>query len=609
MKKQIALALALLLAAGMTASGNTVLAEEAPAAGDGSTIIIGDGSGITGDFGFDFGIAQPDVNMFNLMTGYELVVNDIDGAFVVNETAVQELTESENEDGSVTYDVKLNEGLVWNNGEPVTAKDYVAAYLFRSSAAYGETGAYAEAGYYLDGYGAFNSGESEVFTGVRLLGDYEFAVTIAAENIPSYFQISYIDTYPIWLEAWAPGASVVDNGEGAQFAEPLTLEAIEASVDAERYHPTVTCGAYNLKSFDEGTLTGVFEINPDFKGNFEGVTPTIQTVVYRNTSTETEMDDLRTGSVDVIMNCTSADKINAGLDLEEEGGFYSRSVPGPGCSMIFYDCAKGATASQAVRQAVVYAFDRVEFVRQQAGGFGSVLNGYFSDATFGVAELADEFADELNSYAYDLDKAVELLVEDGWTLNENGEDFVEGTDAVRYKKLEDGTLQELKLNMAASADSKFSDLCIQMLGDALPKIGAKFEYVQVDWSLLMQYMYDSEASECNMYVSGSWFGATYQPSQDYTLDEGLLAAGYNNYHVYDQQLCDLALAIDRTTPGDEETYLQNFKAFNVYWNEVLPVIPMYSGDTYTFINERIENYDIGAFTNADYSVLHASIAE
>lgn len=603
MKKKLALCLALSLAMSMTA-----YAETDAASGQG-TITIGDGSGITGDFGHDFGIAQPDVNMFNLITGYELIVTDIDGAFVQNATAIKELAETENEDGTVTYDVTLNEGLIWNNGEAVTAYDYVASYLFRSCAAYGETGAYAEAGYYIAGYDDFNSGASEVFTGVRLLGEYEFSVTLSAEYVPSYYQLSYIDAYPIYLEAWAPGAVIEDNGEGCRFAEPLTADAISESVNSERYHPSVTCGAYNLKSFDEGTLTGVFELNPDFKGNFEGVVPTIGTVIYKNTSTETEMDELRTGSVDVIMNCTSANKINAGLDMEEEGGFYSLSYPGCGCSMIFYDCAKGATASQAVRQAVVYAFDRVEFVRQQAGGFGSVLNGYYSDASFGAQELGDELNEALNPYSYDLDKAVAVLEEDGWTLNAEGGEFAEGTDDVRYKKMEDGSLQALELNMAASADSAFSDLCIQMLSDALPKIGAKFEYQQVDWSLLMQYMYDSSASDCNMYVSGTWFGSTYEPSLDYTMDESLIAAGYNNYSVFDEKLYDLARAIELTVPGDTESYLENFKAFNVYWNEVLPAIPMYSGDYYCFVNERIQNYTASAYANPDYSVLYASIAE
>ena len=600
MKKTVSTAMAIILCAGMFAPA--MASEES-----GQTITIGDGSGVTGDFGYDFGISQPDVNMFKLITGYELIPNDIDGAFVQNETAIGSMEYTENEDGTATYDIVINEGLVWNNGEPVTAKDYVASYLFRSSAAYAAAGAYAEAGYYLEGYGEFSSGESEVFTGVRLLGDYEFSVTIAADYVPSYYQESYVNTYPIWLEAWAPGYEVVDEGEGAKFNQPLTAEAVAESVNSERYSPSVTCGAYNLKSFDEGTLTGVFELNPDFKGNFEGVTPTIETVIYRNTSSETEMDELRTGSVDVVLNCTSADKINAGLDMVDEGGFYYNSFAGNGCSMLFYDCAKGATASQAVRQAVVYAFDRVEFVRQNAGGFGSVLNGYYSDATFGAMALGDELEDSLNQYAYDIDKAISLLEEDGWVLDENGEAFDAGTDEVRYKEMEDGSLQALEINMAASSGSGFSDLCIQMLGESLPKIGARFVYAQIDWSLLLEYMYDSSASDCNLYVSGSWFGATYEPSMDYTLDENLIAAGYNNYSVFDEKLYELARAIELTPPGDEDAYLDNFLAFNIYWNEVLPVIPMYSGDYYNFISDRIVGYESSAYANPDYSLLYASI--
>ena len=601
MKKTVALLLTLLLVLSLAAF---TAAEEAAFSG---TITIGDGSGISGDFGYDFGIAQPDVNMFMLITGYQLVPTDVEGNFHVNETAVKSLTATESANGSMLYDIVLNEGLVWTDGKPVTAYDYVASYLFRSTQAYADCGAYAEAGYHLTGYFDFYNGVTEAFAGVHLVSDYEFTVEVSPDDIPSYYQDYYIDVYPIRLDAWAPGYEIVETESGAKFNKAMTVEDIAESVEAERRHPTFCCGAYTLESFDEGTLTGVFKANPDFKGNYEGKTPTVETVIYKNTSTETEMDELRTGSIDVLLNATSADKINAGLDLTEEGGFYEIHYPGCGFSCIFFDCGKGATSSQSVRQAIVYSFDRVEFVKQMAGGFASVLNGYYPDAIFGAQGIGEELNEDMNPYSYDLNKATELLEADGWTLNKDGNPFVAGTDDVRYKQNEDGTLSELYVHMVASSDSKFSDLCVQMLSSALPQIGVHFETSQVDWGLLMQYMYDSTASDCNMYVSGSWFGVDYQPSWDYTLDPELMDS-YNIYHVYDEELYSLARAIETTEPGDEETYLTNFYNFNMRWNSVLPAIPMYSGDTYCFINERIQGYVGSAFANPDYSILYCTVA-
>lgn len=93
------------------------------------------------------------------------------------------------------------------------------------------------------------------------------------------------------------------------------------------------------------------------------------------------------------------------------------------------------------------------------------------------------------------------------------------------------------------------------------------------------------------------------------MDEDLLAAGYNNFHVMDEKLYELALTLEKTEPGDEAAYLENFKNFNIYWNEVLPTIPLYSGDYYTFVSDRIQNYQTSAYANVDYSVLYATIGE
>ena len=41
----------------------------------------------------------------------------------------------------------------------------------------------------------------------------------------------------------------------------------------------------------------------------------------------------------------------------------------------------------------------------------------------------------LNQYPYSVDDAIAVLEEAGWVYNDKGQEFVAGTDAVRYKKL------------------------------------------------------------------------------------------------------------------------------------------------------------------------------
>ncbi len=48
---------------------------------------------------------------------------------VMNHTTASSIEDVKNDDGTITFTVKINEGLTYNNGEPITAADYVAYAL------------------------------------------------------------------------------------------------------------------------------------------------------------------------------------------------------------------------------------------------------------------------------------------------------------------------------------------------------------------------------------------------------------------------------------------------------------------------------------------------
>ena len=80
---------------------------------------------------------------------------------------MENLTGIDNEDGTKTYTITLSDGLVWSDGSPMTAKDYVFAILLESSPEMAEIDGYPVNGYtYLVGYDAFSAGESKVHNGV-----------------------------------------------------------------------------------------------------------------------------------------------------------------------------------------------------------------------------------------------------------------------------------------------------------------------------------------------------------------------------------------------------------------------------------------------------------
>jgi len=168
-----------------TASSSTSTADATPVSG--GQLIIGDGTQSNGDIYPYWTNNASDYAVYQLTTGCSTIEIDKAGKFVVNPQVVKEKNDVKNDDGTVTTTFKLQEGLKWSNGEPITAKDYVFRILYFSSPVIVEIGATDNtAGSDFDGFTEYNEGKTKVFKGVRLLGDYEFAVTLAKEKLPNY---------------------------------------------------------------------------------------------------------------------------------------------------------------------------------------------------------------------------------------------------------------------------------------------------------------------------------------------------------------------------------------------------------------------------------------
>ena len=108
---------------------------------DGGQIIIGDQTQSNGDIYPYWTNNVSDNSVYKLTSGYDTIVVDKNGKFVVDPQVVKEKTDTKNEDGTVTTTYKLQEDLKWSNGEGITAKDYVFRYLYFSSPQLVEMGA------------------------------------------------------------------------------------------------------------------------------------------------------------------------------------------------------------------------------------------------------------------------------------------------------------------------------------------------------------------------------------------------------------------------------------------------------------------------------------
>lgn len=601
-------------AAAETAAAETEESAEIVNVEPSGQIVIGDISEMSGDISPYWTNNAGDYTPW-LTTNNQPATVEIqrDGQFVYNMTILaEEPTETENEDGSKTYTFKLKEDLKWSNGEPLVAKEFVATpLLWCSKEATVDLGA-AEGvltGERLDGFAEYNSGEVKTFKGLRLLDDYTFSVTVDADYMPYYYGKSIAGLYPTYIKGWLPAdVDIEDTEDGCKFTDNFTADYIAETMDNERYNLTASAGPYYLEKWDQTAVAYTLKANPYFPGDINGKKPSVETVIYKYVTQDTMMDQLKTGSIDILLQATDGNEINAGLDMVEAGTHDYISYDRNGYGQISFICDRGATQFTEVRQAIAYLLDRAEFCKTFTGGHGVVVNGPYGTGQWMVEELEDEM-ETLNSYSYSPDKATEVLVAGGWTLNENGEEWKEG-DGLRYKEV-DGELMPLKINWYSSENNSVSDLLVTMLKENpdVASVGMEITMTVGTFPQLLNYYYGVEDSEFNMFNLATGFGNPYDQKVYHALPDENGSWGSNYNHIGDEELSKLAADMNTIEEGDDEAYLQAFFNFIYRWNELLPNIPLYSNEFHDFFSTKVKNWDRDDFYGVQYALTYVTVEE
>lgn len=624
MKKFLALLLAVVMMLSLAACGGE--------ASNDTRLIYGSTTEVSGDIGPGAWWTNnaTDKMIRDLINDYQPVVTNQGGEFVINETVCGGVESVANDDGSKTFTVKINEGLVFSNGEPITAANYVAYALIGYSPAAAEAGAKLSAEQVV-GAKEYQAGEADALAGVHLVDEYTYSITISGEYVPYFYELSYASLTPLYIPMYASAElTVVDTENGAKFEGG---ELVASELDAARwmYADAVTAGPYVIKSLDTGALETVLEINENYAGNFEGQKPSINQLVIVKSEVATQFDMLKTGAIDVLDSLSDGNEVNSALDLEEQGGFKTVNFERNGYGKLMFQCDFGPTQFKAVRHAVAYLLDRNEFANTFCQGFGSVVHGPYGLAMWMTKESTDRFEAEMNTYSYDPAKAVELLVEDGWVLDAEGNEYVSG---VRYKEvtaeeagdyeynvtLADGRiLMPLHIKWSSSEANPVSELLVTMLsnGQQTADAGMVIEQTVMSFDELLNYMYRDKTQgdqygvkTYGMYNLATNFTPAYDQSYVFSLDPEYVANGWNQNYIFDEELDQLSMdMVYGVDPSDREGYLKLWQDFILKWNELLPEIPLYSNVYYTIYPDWLENFEESSLWEFQQAILYATVAK
>ncbi len=605
MKKIIVLMSALVL----MLSATYVQAQEATAGQrDPQTLIVGHTTMMNGNFFSElWGHNSSDIDVRTLIHEYPLVSWTNAGNYQVNTTVVNALETTTAGGGDRTYTVTLNPGLRYSDGSPIGAKDYVFNFLLMSSPQIGELAGVSTDKSYLEGFDAYQSGESEVFSGIRLIGERQFSVTVTAENLPYYFELNYINVSPLPYGVLVPGAEIADEGEGAfvdgEFTAEVLRETLLNSATGYLSHPAVTSGPYKLVNYNGDTHEAMFEINPYYLGNYEGQVPTIEKVLLRQIKNDEIIAELEAGTVDLVNKVTEGAVIDGGLALTGEGEFGAVPYPRSGSGFLAIASERELTATVGTRQALAYLVDYELLPASFLKGYGERVYGYYGLGQWMAQEREEELA-QMQDYALDLERAAELLAADGWGFDAEGGAFDPQGDGLRYKEYE-GEWKPLSLTMAVTDDNEAADLVAAMLGENLKAVGGELRVVRLPFDRALRQHYRQDAREFDLMFMGTNFSYLFDPSNTYLVGD-IYQGTMNTSGVQDPELEALAKNITAAQPGNAGAYLDRWMEFQEYWSEVLPMIPLYSNTYYDLHDADLVGYFPEFYWSWGTAILYAT---
>ena len=631
MKKMLAMLLALCMILSMApAMAETAAAEK-------GTIIYGSTTEIGGDFWYTslWTNGATDAMIRSMTNELATVVTDQGGALVVNPTVASDVSSEMNDDGSKTYTITINEGLKYNNGDEITAKDFLWSAVFNCSQVAADLGGASTASTTYVGGEAYKKGEATAVSGIRLIDDYTFSVSIVDEYVPYFFDLNYASFNANNMAYYlGEGLELKDDGEGCYIAGDFTADAVKAQVEFARFHAgedRVTAGPYNLVEFDQAALQATLTINPNFPGNFEGQKPSIEKIIIVKAEDATWADAIKTGAFNFYDTMTDGDQINTAMDIIEEGGFAYDSFDRPGYGMINFVCDFGPTQFLPVRQAIIKLLDRNEFANTFCQGWGGIVNGPYGTALWQFQEAEEWLSENLNPYTYSPEEAEALLVEDGWVYDETGADWTEGK--IRHKKvtaeeagtykhnvtLADGTiLMPLIIEWSSSEGNSVSDLLKVMLAesDATKAAGVQINQNVMTFTELLNYYYrDASQGEkygvptYGMFNLATNFTPTYSQAYSFSSDPKYLGT-YNSNFLFDEVLDWLSMEMVYGVESDDvETYMILWQKYIQRWNDLMPQVPLYSNVYVTMYPDWLENYDQDSFWDFNQAIVYATVAE
>ena len=638
MKRLIAIIAAGILLLGML----TAFAEDRPEVTEGPVLsypdrnyeelVVGNPTPMDGKFFTGmWGNATTDIDVRTLVHSYYLTIWGYDtGFFRANPVTVAGLSVTEDAKQYRKYRFQLADDLFYSDGTRITAWDYAFSVLFQIAPEISELGGLPMDLSYLEGYEEYVSGKVPYLSGVRVTDDLKIEFSVKPEALPYFFELYRLGFLPYPIHEIAPGCKVFDDGSGVYIGneDPDVIEKIFSSELLQKTvmdqdsgylsHPTVGSGPYVLTSWDGQTCT--FEINPYFKGNSEGFTPSIPKLRFTLAENDTMIDKLEADEFQLLNKVVRRDVIEKGIGLVSSGkGYTLTNYPRIGLSFIVFTPDSPALQEQDVRQAINFCMDKDAMREDYTHLYGITMDGLIGIGQwmYGMVMGTEEYPetlpenptpeeeeeynqkisewkalslDGLKHYELDVNKAVRLLDGNGWTMNTEGRRFQAGRDEVRCKKIR-GELITLELTCAYPKDNIMATSMEECFVPFLKEAGIKLTLIPMEMKELLRAYNDRDIENIDMFYLGDDFNIEFDP-QLFFLAGDPDASKEDTLAWAHAQMAEYARLMCETVPSDALGFVRKWITFQEKLSDLLPLIPVYSNVYYDFYTSDLMNYDI-----------------
>ncbi|MDO5047130.1 MAG: ABC transporter substrate-binding protein [Anaerococcus sp.] len=403
------------------------------------------------------------------------------------------------------------------------------------------------------------------------------------------------------------------NGE-VDPSQQLIEEAMLRQVNEYRIAPSVVSGPYKFESFSNNMVK--LSLNENYAGNFKGEKASIPNIILQTVNTKIAVDLLENGDIDIWDNEVEGGPIDQMREAAEAGiigGYNTYERNGYGNMTFLTD--RGTTQYKEVRQAIAQLMDRNTFVQSYAGGYGVVTNGMYGTSQWMYKERGADLEAKLNNYQLNLEAASSLLDQtpykfeaDGstpWDKAKADEEFAadpEGFDYYRY----DENGNKLVVNQYGSDESPITTLISNQVPNNAKQVGMEYNVTAGSFATLLDYYYfPDENPEYTVFNMGTGLAEAFDPWYQYHSE------GPFNYTKTNDPIADeTTVKMRNTDPEDREGYLDAWEEFQVWYNDYLPEIPLYSNQYHSGYTNRVKGYDLATpVWSSEYQINAMTLGE